>query len=755
MAIVRTNEAQTFRFGLATDWVTVIPEGGATYTLDYLSGSDYIPGGLGEQSGQNKFYVLSTIVKITPVGGYITVAGAGSFDKKYVPGPKPEPVPAGAPVNTQQASFSPSPASSGDTVTADEGEWTSETPIDYTYQWQLAGANIVGATLNTLLILPAMIGSSLRCVVTATNSVGSATSTTTSSTVVEVADFVASLDGNQAWETSEQLIDVDNLDGLSLKGNFPSSEGIFFANGSGSDFRIYEGASGKITAQIGGNYTTDFADAVAGMTEFLFTDTTLTYLVDGVELWSGTFNKGAAKGTSATVLGGRVNGDRSVSQGKTGVVSNVNISQSGTALFDSELTDKALGSVQVSTVGAVTATLVNYDVSVWIPYVTVAQYANLNGTSQAWSFDEKLIDVDNLDGTEIQAHFFEDSEGTLIGQSLGGSSDREFQYYKFSGELGLRIGGQVDDLKLGDLATIGVHKLSFSGSNVTVTINDIEIYSGPYVDGGKREAGAVTTVGKRGGGNFKAGGAADFIIKKGGVTTYENTLTNRDDLGINVPLVGTALATLENFNPSVWTNRFITDADIPTPKFILFSGASIMERSFDQTSRTEGVYSAAGLDITTFCRALGGDTSINTYIKAKEVAAEFAMVTKERYALMHTGGNDVSLYGPYPVGDSEMQVNVAGAAQSFKAAGFKLIMTPISYRIPPASNPTAPYNLNVMDALISTYADHQIDMYNFTLDSGDAYFGTLGGDGIHPSNPDGEILTINYVVDNTFEYIQA
>lgn len=88
--------------------------------------------------------------------------------------------PSGAPVNISQASFTPQSPSNGDTVTADEGDWNSESPITYEYQWQLDDVDIVGATSKTLLILVGMVGQSLKCVVKATNSIGFSISTTVS-----------------------------------------------------------------------------------------------------------------------------------------------------------------------------------------------------------------------------------------------------------------------------------------------------------------------------------------------------------------------------------------------------------------------------------------------------------------------------------------------------------------------------------------------------------------------------------------------
>lgn len=77
-----------------------------------------------------------------------------------------------APVNTQQASFSPNPPESGEEAEVDNGSWSSPSPITYTYQWQLDGIDIPGATFATLLVLVGMVGQSLRCIVRASNANG-------------------------------------------------------------------------------------------------------------------------------------------------------------------------------------------------------------------------------------------------------------------------------------------------------------------------------------------------------------------------------------------------------------------------------------------------------------------------------------------------------------------------------------------------------------------------------------------------------
>ena len=81
------------------------------------------------------------------------------------------------PTNTTQSSFAPEPAA-GNESEVDNGEWESSSPIAFSYQWQLDGIDIVGATLKTILVLVGMVGQALRCIVRATNQYGFAVSIT-------------------------------------------------------------------------------------------------------------------------------------------------------------------------------------------------------------------------------------------------------------------------------------------------------------------------------------------------------------------------------------------------------------------------------------------------------------------------------------------------------------------------------------------------------------------------------------------------
>jgi len=74
----------------------------------------------------------------------------------------------------------------GQTLTTTDGTWTGTTPITYTYQWQRNGSPISGATLQTYLLVYADVGTDVRCVVTATNAIGSASA---NSNAITVASF--------------------------------------------------------------------------------------------------------------------------------------------------------------------------------------------------------------------------------------------------------------------------------------------------------------------------------------------------------------------------------------------------------------------------------------------------------------------------------------------------------------------------------------------------------------------------------------
>ena len=68
----------------------------------------------------------------------------------------------------------------GNTLTADEGNWSGNPYPTFTYQWNLNGVPIGGETGNTYVVQLADVGQLISVTVTATNSEGTANATSAS-----------------------------------------------------------------------------------------------------------------------------------------------------------------------------------------------------------------------------------------------------------------------------------------------------------------------------------------------------------------------------------------------------------------------------------------------------------------------------------------------------------------------------------------------------------------------------------------------
>ena len=76
------------------------------------------------------------------------------------------------PVNTTVPAVMPMTANVGDALSCTMGEWTGE-PDSYTYSWRHAGNDAEIATGDSYTLVAGDAGTSVQCVVTATNSAGS------------------------------------------------------------------------------------------------------------------------------------------------------------------------------------------------------------------------------------------------------------------------------------------------------------------------------------------------------------------------------------------------------------------------------------------------------------------------------------------------------------------------------------------------------------------------------------------------------
>jgi hypothetical protein len=90
---------------------------------------------------------------------------------------------ASAPVNTVAPVVSGT-ATNGQTLSSTTGTWVGSPAPSYTYQWQRGGSNIGGATSSTYLLTNSDVGSTIRCVVTATNAVAAVSANSNSTAAV-------------------------------------------------------------------------------------------------------------------------------------------------------------------------------------------------------------------------------------------------------------------------------------------------------------------------------------------------------------------------------------------------------------------------------------------------------------------------------------------------------------------------------------------------------------------------------------------
>lgn len=85
-----------------------------------------------------------------------------------------------APVNTIAPKIDGNAIVNAKIDVIDNGTWTGDLPITYTYQWKKNGIDIIGETNNQYTTVMDDLGKSITCVVTATNISGSASATSNS-----------------------------------------------------------------------------------------------------------------------------------------------------------------------------------------------------------------------------------------------------------------------------------------------------------------------------------------------------------------------------------------------------------------------------------------------------------------------------------------------------------------------------------------------------------------------------------------------
>lgn len=125
--------------------------------------------------------------------------------------PQGDNVPAPGPTNTVAPSISGTPEV-GETLTASTGTWTGTGTISYAYQWQLDGVNISGATSSTYVIQAGDYPGQVRVRVTATDDLGSRTTSSAAVTVEEVEGPAALLPvGARVGIAGDSIMQYNNI----------------------------------------------------------------------------------------------------------------------------------------------------------------------------------------------------------------------------------------------------------------------------------------------------------------------------------------------------------------------------------------------------------------------------------------------------------------------------------------------------------------------------------------------------------------
>jgi lysophospholipase L1-like esterase len=229
-----------------------------------------------------------------------------------------------------------------------------------------------------------------------------------------------------------------------------------------------------------------------------------------------------------------------------------------------------------------------------------------------------------------------------------------------------------------------------------------------------------------------AGNASINLLGAGAVG--QDTLINGDNF------LDAGLINYKGFRGTGAIESLLYDIDT-----VVIFGASIMEQSFSGAGEasTEALFAAQGATITVHERATSGDNTTNMLAKLPALISEFSANASKTMFVIHWAGNDISQSGPYPGGASTIDNNCRAMCQDLKDAGYKIALSDTTYRIPPASNPSAPYNQNVMSSVIADFADISLSLYDLTFNNQGTWYEV---DGIHP-NGVGEDMNRNYVVD--------
>lgn len=172
-----------------------------------------------------------------------------------------------APVNTSAPTISGTAWIDYTLSVSSNGSWNAQPAItSYSYQWQRNGSNITGATGSSYTLTTSDFGYTIRCVVTATNSVGSTAAASASSAAVTYAtgQSVYTSPGSYTWYTPTGVSSISIVavgggsgggstaggrgGGLGYRNNYPVTQayGIPLVVGAGGTAAPFSGASSGV-----------------------------------------------------------------------------------------------------------------------------------------------------------------------------------------------------------------------------------------------------------------------------------------------------------------------------------------------------------------------------------------------------------------------------------------------------------------------------------------------------------------------------
>ena len=317
------------------------------------------------------------------------------------------------------------------------------------------------------------------------------------------------------------------------------------------------------------------------------------------------------------------------------------------------------------------------------------------------------------------------------------TGSKEFQVYFINEELTIIIGGEI--VKVLD-ATWGWFDISFpTNSSMIVIINGHEKYNGAITVGAVREPDQPFLIGAREGGFYKTGIINNFEVYQDDLLVTSIPFKNKDSGAIQVDTVGGNNATIVNYSEDGWIEHY--DSDITR---VVVIGASIMNYTYGgagDLSLGQDQFYNNHVSIELYNEAVNGHLSGNTANLVETLVTKYSSSMLSTLFVMHSGGGDCTINGPYPGGAASLEANLRRTCATIQNAGGRIAMTPISYRIPPASNPPEPYNENVVSVVIADLADYTFDLYTLSFENQDVWF---DADNKHP-NLTGEQLNREYI----------